>query len=114
MLTPQPPDGITYAARIENEETHIDWSRPAQRVHDHIRGLSPFPGAWLEIAIGGKPARIKVLRTALGHGAGAPGTVLNENLTIACGHGAVRLLQVQRAGRQAMLAGELLRGTPIP
>ena len=80
-------------------------------VHNHIRGLSPFPGAWFEIAGDGSAVRVKVLRTTRGEGAGAPGTVLDDRLTIACGEGAVRLLEVQRAGKQAMKAEEFLRGT---
>jgi len=80
-------------------------------VHDHIRGLSPFPGAWFEIA--GEGARIKVLRTTKGEGAGVPGTVLDDQLTVACADGAVRILELQRAGRQAMKAGEYLRGTSV-
>jgi methionyl-tRNA formyltransferase len=86
---------------------------PARRVHDHIRGLSPFPGAWFELPIGGKAARVKVLRSTLAEGKCAPGTVLDEYLTVACGAGAVRILQLQRAGRQAMKADEFLRGTPV-
>jgi methionyl-tRNA formyltransferase len=110
-LTPQPADGVTYAAKIGKEETRITWARPWREVHDHIRGLSPFPGAWFETA--GESARVKVLRTTKGEGAGAPGTVLDDKLTVACGDGAVRILELQRAGRQAMKAGEFLRGTPV-
>jgi len=112
-FTPQPDEGVTYAAKIDNNETHIDWTKPAKRVHDHIRGLSPFPGTWFELAIGEKPARIKVLRSTLGEGTGSPGTVLDEHLTVACGAGAVRIVGLQRAGRQAMKADEFLRGTPV-
>ena len=79
-------------------------------MHDHIRGLSPFPGAWCELPDG---ARAKVLRTTKGEGAGAPGTVLDDKLTIACGEGAVRIVELQRAGKQAMKAADFLRGTPI-
>jgi methionyl-tRNA formyltransferase len=82
-------------------------------VHDHIRGLSPFPGAWFEMAGEGDPVRVKVLRTTRGEGAGAPGTVLDDRLTIACGDSAVRILELQRAGRQAMKADEFLRGTSV-
>src|SRR6516162_6375488 len=91
-LTPQPDEGVTYAAKIDNEETRIDWIKPAERVHDHIRGLSPFPGAWFELPIGRKAARIKVLRSTLREATGLPGTVLDEHLTVACGEGAVRIL----------------------
>jgi methionyl-tRNA formyltransferase len=110
-LTPQPAAGVTYAAKIGKEETRITWGRPWQEVHDHIRGLSPFPGGWFETA--GESARVKVLRTTKGEGAGAPGTVLDDKLTVACGDGAVRILELQRAGRQAMKADEFLRGTPV-
>jgi methionyl-tRNA formyltransferase len=110
QLTPQPEDGVTYAAKIDKSETRIDWSKPWNAVHDHCRGLSPFPGAWFELPGAG---RIKVLRTTKGDGSGAHGTVLDEHLTIACGEGAVRLLEVQRAGKQPMKAGEFLRGTKV-
>jgi methionyl-tRNA formyltransferase len=112
QLTPQPEEGVTYAAKIDKNETRIDWTRPWQAVHDHCRGLSPFPGAWFELP-GAASARVKVLRTTRGEGAGAPGTVLDDKLAIACGDGAVRVLELQRAGRQPMKAGEFLRGTPL-
>jgi methionyl-tRNA formyltransferase len=112
-LTPQPETGVTYAAKIDKNETRIDWAKPWKSVHDHVRGLSPFPGAWCEIAAGGAAARIKILRATQGGGAGAPGTVLDDRLTIACGEGSIRILQLQRAGKQPMNAEEFLRGTPI-
>ncbi|MEA2904037.1 MAG: methionyl-tRNA formyltransferase [Alphaproteobacteria bacterium] len=112
-LTPQPAEGVTYASKIDKNETRIDWTRTAQQVHDHIRGLSPFPGAWFELAADGKPARVKVLRTTRAQGSGPPGTLLDGNLTVACGEGAVRILALQRAGRQAMTADEFLRGTAV-
>jgi len=108
-LTLQPETGITYATKISKDETRIEWSKPCRQVHDHIRGLSPFPGAWFEI--GG--VRVKALRATKGAGRGAPGTLLDDRLTIACGDGAVRLTQVQRAGRQPMAAEEFLRGTAV-
>jgi methionyl-tRNA formyltransferase len=113
ILTPQAAGGVTYAAKIDNAETRIDWTQPWKRVHDRIRGLSPYPGAWCEIARDGEPARVKVLRTTRGGGSGAPGIVLDEALTVACGEGAVRIVQLQRAGRQAMTAEEFLRGTRL-
>jgi methionyl-tRNA formyltransferase len=113
-LTPQPADGVTYAAKLTNAETRIDWSRPAQVVHDHIRGLSPFPGAWCELAIDGKPTRLKVLRTTVAVGSAPPGTLVDEALTVACGEGAVRVLELQRAGGQAMKAEDFLRGQSLP
>jgi methionyl-tRNA formyltransferase len=112
-LTPQPAEGATYAAKIEKGETRIDWSKPWHVVHDHCRGLSPFPGAWCETVGGGAAARVKVLRTTRGEGTGAPGTVLDDRLTIACGEGAVRILELQRAGRRPVTADEFLRGTPL-
>jgi methionyl-tRNA formyltransferase len=108
-LTPQPADGVIYAEKISKSETRIDWTRPWQEVHDHIRGLSPFPGAWFEI----DGVRVKALRSTKGEGAGASGIALDDRLTIACGDGSVRLLQVQRAGRQPMSAEEFLRGTKV-
>ncbi|HEX5508094.1 MAG TPA: methionyl-tRNA formyltransferase [Pseudolabrys sp.] len=108
-LTPQGGGGVTYAAKISKEETRIDWSKPWREVHNQIRGLSPFPGAWFEI--GG--VRIKALRSTKGEGTGPPGTVLDGNLTIACGDGAVRLTQIQRAGKQPMATEEFLRGTRV-
>jgi len=110
QATPQPDAGVTYAAKVDKNETRVDWQKPWQEVHNHCRGLSPFPGAWCELAGAG---RIKILRTTKGVGSGPPGRVLDDQLTIACGSGAVRLVQVQRAGRQLMSAEEFLRGTPV-
>jgi methionyl-tRNA formyltransferase len=114
-LTPQPETGITYAAKIEKAETRVDWRLPWKTVHDHCRGLSPFPGAWCEIGgdDGKPPARVKVLRTTKGEGSGTPGTVLDDRLTIACGDGAVRIVALQRAGKGPMTAAEFLRGTAV-
>ena len=110
QLTPQAADGVTYANKIDKTETRIDWSKSWQEVHNHCRGLSPFPGAWFELAGLG---RIKVLRTTKGDGAGEPGRVLDDRLTIACGSGSVRLVELQRAGGKPMRAEEFLHGTPI-
>jgi methionyl-tRNA formyltransferase len=109
QLTPQPAEGATYATKIDKSETRVDWGKPWNQVHDHCRGLSPFPGAWFELA----GNRVKVLRTTKGEGKAAPGTVLDDRLTIACGEGAVRLVELQRAGKQPMQADEFLRGTQI-
>jgi methionyl-tRNA formyltransferase len=109
VLTPQPDTGVTYAAKISKDETRIAWASPWREVHNHIRGLSPFPGAWFEL----DGARIKVLRTTRGEGNGQPGTVLDDRLTVACGDGAVRILELQRAGRQAMKAEDFLRGSDV-
>ncbi len=112
-LTPQAAAGVTYAGKIDKSETRIVWAKPWQEVHNHIRGLSPFPGAWFEFKSDNELVRAKVLRSTRGEGAGTPGQVLDDRLTIACGEGAVRILQLQRAGRQAMTAEDFLRGTPI-
>jgi methionyl-tRNA formyltransferase len=111
-LTPQPVDGVTYAPKIDKNETRIDWTRPWKVVHNHCRGLSPFPGAWFQLA--GTGERIKVLRTTCAEGSGAAGTILDDKLTVACGAGALRILELQRAGKQAMKADAFLRGSPLP
>jgi methionyl-tRNA formyltransferase len=101
---------VTYASKISKSETRIDWKRPCSEVHNHCRGLSPFPGAWFEHPDIG---RVKVLRTAIGNGEGPPGHILDDKLTIGCGSGALQLLQLQREGRKPMWAEEFLRGTSI-
>lgn len=111
---PQPSDGATYAAKIDKAETRIDFSQPAKTVIDHIRGLSPYPGAWFEIALGSKPERIRVLSAREAEGGGTPGTTIDDGLTIACGAGAVRIERLQRAGKQPMAAADFLRGTRVP
>ncbi|MDQ1184886.1 methionyl-tRNA formyltransferase [Agrobacterium larrymoorei] len=113
-LTVQPEDGVLYAAKIDKAETRIDFSRPSRDVHNHIRGLSPFPGAWFELEIGGKPERVKVLASERAEGMGEAGSVLDDQLTIACGSGAVRLTKLQKAGGKPTLAADFLRGTPVP
>ena len=110
QLTPQPAAGATYANKIDKGETRIDWTKPWQQVHDHCRGLSPFPGAWFEFPGAG---RVKVLRTTKGDGSGKPRQVLDDRLTIACGDGSVRIVVLQRAGGKPMSAEEFLRGTPV-
>jgi methionyl-tRNA formyltransferase len=112
-LTKQGEDGVTYAAKIEKAEAKVDWSKPAHAVLRHIHGLSPFPGAWSEVGIDGEPVRLKILRCELAKGAGVPGAVLDEDLAIACGDGAVRILELQRAGKAPMKTTEFLRGTPL-
>ncbi len=109
----QREDGVTYAEKIEPGETRIDWSRPARVVHNHIRGLSPYPGAWFELEINDKRERIKALRATLAAGSGAPGAALGDRLTIACGEDAVSLTQVQRAGKKPMSAEDFLRGVAL-
>ena len=109
-FTPQLAEGVTYARKIANAEARIDWAQPARAVHDQVRGLSPFPGAFIEADLGKGPERVKVLRTALAEGSGLPGLLLDGHGTVACGQGAVRLVQVQRAGRSGMEAEPFLRG----
>ena len=113
QLSKQSEDGVTYAAKIDKAEARIDWTRPAREVLRHIHGLSPFPGAWCELATDGEPARIKILRCEPAKGSGAPGEVLDDRLTIACGDGAIRILELQRAGKAPMKAADFLRGTPL-
>jgi methionyl-tRNA formyltransferase len=110
---PQAEGGVTYAEKIDPAETRIDWSRPARDVHNLIRGLSPQPGAWFEIDLDGKRERIKALRSTLAKGGGRPGALVDDDLTIACEGGAVRLVEVQRAGKRPMAADEFLRGVPL-
>jgi methionyl-tRNA formyltransferase len=110
QLTPQPAAGATYATKIDKDETRIDWTTPWQVVHNHCRGLSPFPGAWCEFPGAG---RVRILRTTRGSGEGSPGHVLDGHLTVACGEGAVRIVELQRAGAKPMVADEFLRGTPV-
>lgn len=118
-FTAQAVDGVTYARKIDKSETHVDWTRPAAEVHNTIRGLSPFPGAWSEIDIGGRPERLKLLRSTLSEGLslsddlGESGGILDDRLTVACGTGAVRLVEVQRAGGRPAAASEFLRGAKI-
>ena len=113
QLTPQSDEGVTYAQKIEKAESRIDWNKPARDVLRHVHGLSPFPGAWCEMALEGAPARVKVLRCEIGDGSGAPGDLLDDRLTVACEQGAIRILELQRAGKQPMKAAEFLRGTPL-
>jgi methionyl-tRNA formyltransferase len=113
QLTRQSEQGVTYAAKIDKAEARIDWNQPARAVLRHIHGLSPFPGAWCEIAIDGQPARLKILRCETVERSGTPGELLDDRLTIACADGAIRILELQRAGKAPMKAGEFLRGTPL-
>ncbi|MBP1851319.1 methionyl-tRNA formyltransferase [Rhizobium halophytocola] len=117
-LTPQADEGVLYAAKIDKGETRIDFGRPAAEVHNHIRGLSPFPGAWFETEIGGRPERVKVLGSTLGqsggNNVGRAGTVIGNDLTVACGDGSVRLTRLQKAGGKPLDAFDFLRGSPLP
>lgn len=109
----QDKDGVTYAAKIEKVEARLDWHRPAAEVHNTVRGLSPFPGAWFELNVNGKTERVKALRCSVAGGDGSPGTVLDDALTVACANGAVQLTRLQRAGKKPMTAAEFLRGVPV-
>lgn len=113
-LTPQAADGATYARKISKDETRIDWSRPAGEIHDHVRGLSPFPGAWCEMPFGDRLERVKLLRTGIAKGEGEPGRLLDERMTIACGSGALRPLELQRAGGRTMRLDDFLGGARLP
>lgn len=115
--TPQSGEGVTYAAKIDKAETRIRFDAPARQVHDHVRGLAPFPGAWLPLTVSGKDERVKVLATELADlepGSAGPGTVLDDTLAIACAPGAIRLIKLQKAGGKPMAAADFLRGTPVP
>ncbi|MGH6829890.1 MAG: methionyl-tRNA formyltransferase [Methylocella sp.] len=112
-LNPQAETGITYAHKIDKAEARIDWRKPASDVHNLIRGLAPFPGAFFEADIGKGLERVKVFSTRIAQGAGTPGHVLDDALTIACGEGAIRLLVVQRTGKVPMPAGDFLRGARL-
>ncbi|MEY9357523.1 methionyl-tRNA formyltransferase [Bradyrhizobium yuanmingense] len=109
QLKAQSEDGATYAAKIEKAEARIDWTKPARAVLRHIHGLSPFPGAWSEL----DDARVKILRCELGQGFGAPGDVLDDQLTVACGDGAIRIIELQREGKARMQTADFLRGVPL-
>jgi methionyl-tRNA formyltransferase len=113
QLSKQGDQGLTYAAKIEKAEARIDWNRPARAVLRHIHGLSPFPGAWCEMGIDGAPVRVKILRCIMADGSGAPGELLDDRLAVACSEGALRILELQRAGGKPMKAEEFLRGTPL-
>ena len=113
QLTKQSEEGVTYAAKIDKAEARIDWDRPARAVLRHIHGLSPFPGAWCEMPIEGEPVRVKILRCELANGSGAAGDLLDDRLTVACNQGAIRILELQRAGKASMKAADFLRGTPL-
>ena len=111
---PQADEGATYAKKIRPAESRIDWTRPAAEVDAHIRGLSPFPGAWFEAPSDKGPVRVKALISAVAEAAGGPGTVLDDDLLIACGSGAVRLLRAQREGKGAQDAADFVRGFALP
>jgi methionyl-tRNA formyltransferase len=113
--TPQPEEGVTYAKKIEKAEARIDWSRPAKEVDCHIRGLTPFPGAFFEAGEGRNATRIKVLRAKPVPKSGKPGEVLSalDTIVVACGEGALEISELQRAGKSPMFARDFLRGFPL-
>lgn len=111
--TPQTAAGVTYAKKIKPAEARIDWTRSATELDLHIRGLSPFPGAWFEASSEKGPVRVKALLSRVEEGAGTPGQTLDDSLLIACGTGAVRLLRAQREGKSAQDAADFLRGFPV-
>jgi methionyl-tRNA formyltransferase len=113
QLTKQSEAGVTYAAKIEKAEAKVDWNKPAHDVLRHIHGLSPFPGAWSEVVVDGEAVRLKILRCESARGSGAPGSLLDDQLTIACANGAIRIIDLQRAGKAPMKTAEFLRGTPL-
>ena len=113
QLTKQSDDGVTYAAKIDKAEARIDFTKTARAVLKHCHGLSPFPGAWFECPIEGDLVRVKILRCALVAGGGAAGTIIDDHLTIACGDGAIRISELQRAGKAPMSAQDFLRGTAL-
>ncbi len=109
----QAEEGVLYAKKIDKAEARVDLSRPAPELHNLIRGLSPFPGAFFEKDFGKGPERVKILRATVTEGAGKPGEILDETPRIACGDGALTLLEVQRAGRGPVSGGEFLRGARL-
>jgi methionyl-tRNA formyltransferase len=113
QLTKQSDQGVTYAAKIDKAEARIDWDKPARAVLRHIHGLSPFPGAWCEMPIEGEPVRVKILRCETTNGSAAAGDLLDDRLAVACGEGAIRILELQRAGKAPMKTDDFLRGTPL-
>ncbi len=112
-FTPQREEGACYAAKIDKAEARIDWRRPARELHDHVRGLAPFPGAFFEGDLGHGVERVKALRTEVEEGKAAPGTVLDNAGLVACGERALRLVRVQRAGKGEMAIEEFLRGRKL-
>jgi len=112
-FAPQAEDGLLYAKKIDKAEARIDFSRPAAELHNLIRGLSPFPGAFFEADFGKGPERVKILRAALAEGSGAPGEILDAAPTIACGSGALKLVEAQRAGRGVVSGVDFARGAKL-
>jgi len=110
-FVPQAEEGVTYAKKIQKTEGRIDWSASASEIHNKVRGLSPFPGAWFEIELNSKLTRVKVIKSAIVDVQGAAGTIVDDMLTIATGEGAISLTHVQREGKSMMDAETFIRGT---
>jgi methionyl-tRNA formyltransferase len=110
----QPCAGACYAHKIDKNETQIDWTQNADAVRNHIHGLSPMPGAFSNLVIRNKVERIKILRVEAALSAGVPGTILDHSMTVACGEAAIRVLEVQRAGRTVVSGRELMRRESVP
>ena len=113
-FTPQAEEGVIYARKIEKADARIDWAAPAPEVHNLIRAMAPFPGAYFEADLGKGLERIKILRAHPAEAAGEPGLVLDDALTIACGDGAIQIAELQRSGKAPMTAGDFLRGARLP
>jgi methionyl-tRNA formyltransferase len=113
QTTPQPEIGIAYAAKIDKAEARVNWNQPAREIHDQIRGLSPFPGAWCEMELAGKRERVKLLKSKREEAVAEPGALIGPGLTIACGTDAVKIMRLQRAGKQPVDADEFLRGAKL-
>jgi len=112
-FSPQAPEGVVYAPKIDKAELRIDWNRPAVEIHNHVRALSPFPGAYFEADLGKRFERIRLLRTEISTREGIPGLLLDDRLTIACGEGSIRILEAQRPGKRPMKAADFLHGVRI-
>ncbi len=113
VVVPQAAEGVLYAAKIDKAEARLDFNRPASEVHNHIRGLSPFPGTWFEIGAGDKAERVKVLSAEKAEGQGEAGTFIDDQGTIACAEGAIRFTRLQKAGGKPLAIADFLRGTPL-
>lgn len=112
-FTPQADQGVTYAKKIDKTEARIDFNLHASMVLRHIHGLSPFPGAWLELPIDAKPTRVKILNAQITDQPGAAGTILDENLTIACANKSIHPIRLQREGKSALDLADFVKGTHI-
>jgi methionyl-tRNA formyltransferase len=112
-FTEQAEEGVLYAKKISNDDSRIDWTQSSQHVHDLIRGLSPFPGAFAQYDFGKGPERVKILTAQRVEGQGEAGALLDRHLTVACGEGAIRILSLQRAGSKPLAAEDFLRGLPL-